>query len=73
MLYECTFWSYVKVNYILLREASISNTRNESVTASFKFTCKAMSDVVSQATPFAERGRVWSRCNYRVVNEERNY
>ena len=29
--------------------------------------------VVSQATPFAERGRVWSHCNYRVVAEERNY
>ena len=29
--------------------------------------------LVSQATPFAERGRVWSRCNYRVVAEERNY
>ena len=28
---------------------------------------------VSQATPFTERGRVWSRCNYRVVAEERNY
>ena len=30
-------------------------------------------ELVSQATPFAERGRVWSRCNYRVVAEERNY
>ena len=29
--------------------------------------------LVSQATPFTERGRVWSRCNYRVVAEERNY
>ena len=29
--------------------------------------------VVLQATPFAERGRVWVRCNYRVVTEERNY
>ena len=29
--------------------------------------------VVSQATPFAERGRVWSHCNYWVVAEERNY
>ena len=29
--------------------------------------------VVLQATPFAERGRVWSRCNYWVVAEERNY
>ena len=29
--------------------------------------------LVSQAIPFAERGRVWSRCNYRVVAEERNY
>jgi len=25
--------------------------------------------LVLQATPFAERGRVWSRCNYRVVAE----
>ena len=67
---------------ILLREAYIANTRNESVTlgdsdklcnASFKFTYKAMSDVVSQVTPFAERGRVWSRCHYRVVTEEHNY
>ena len=32
-----------------------------------------MSDVVSQATPFAERGRVSSRCNYWVVTEECNY
>jgi len=23
--------------------------------------------LVSQATPFAERGRVWSRCKHRVV------
>ena len=29
--------------------------------------------LVSQATPFAERGRVWSRCNHLVVAEERNY
>ena len=29
--------------------------------------------LVSQATPFAERGRVWSRYNYRVVAEESNY
>ena len=29
--------------------------------------------LVSQATPFTERGRVWSRCNYRVVAEGRNY
>ena len=29
--------------------------------------------LVLQATPFAERGRVWSSCNYRVVAEERNY
>ena len=29
--------------------------------------------VVSQATPFAERGKVWSCCNYQVVAEERNY
>ena len=29
--------------------------------------------LVLQATPFTERGRVWSRCNYRVVVEERNY
>ena len=29
--------------------------------------------LVSQAIPFAERGRVWSRCNYQVVAEERNY
>ena len=29
--------------------------------------------VVSQATPFAEGGRVWSCCNYRVVAEEHNY
>ena len=29
--------------------------------------------LVSQTTPFAERGRVWSHCNYRVVTEERNY
>ena len=28
--------------------------------------CSCIS-VVSQATPFAERGRVWSRCNHRVV------
>ena len=28
--------------------------------------------VVLQATPFAERGRVWSRCSYRVVTEEHN-
>ena len=26
-----------------------------------------MPDLVSQATPFTERGRVWSCCNYRVV------
>ena len=32
MLYESTIWSYVKVSYILLREAYIANTRNESVT-----------------------------------------
>ena len=32
-----------------------------------------MLPLVSQATPFAERGRVWSHCNYRVVAEERNY
>ena len=31
-----------------------------------------MNHVVSQATPFAKRGRVWSRCNYQVA-EERNY
>ena len=29
--------------------------------------------LVSQATPFAERGRVWSHCNYRVVAEECSY
>ena len=29
--------------------------------------------VISQAIPFAERGRVWPSCNYRVVAEERNY
>ena len=29
--------------------------------------------VVSQATPIAERERVWSCCNYRVVAEECNY
>ena len=29
--------------------------------------------IVSQAIPFAERGRVWSRCNYRVVAEECNH
>ena len=28
--------------------------------------------LVSQATPFAERGRDWSCCNYQVVAEERN-
>ena len=28
---------------------------------------------VSQATPFTERGKVWSCCNYRVVAEECNY
>ena len=32
-----------------------------------------MVSVVSQAVPFAERGRVWSRCNNQVVAEERNY
>ena len=32
-----------------------------------------MNHVVLQATPFTERGRVWSRCNYRVVAEECNY
>ena len=26
--------------------------------------------MVSQATPFPERGRVWSHCNYRVVAKE---
>ena len=26
-----------------------------------------------KATPFAERGRVWSHCNYRVVAEEHNH
>ena len=31
------------------------------------------SRLVSQTTPFAERGRVWSSCNYRVVAEEHNY
>ena len=30
--YKCSIWSYVKVSYILLREAYIANTRNESVT-----------------------------------------
>ena len=34
---------------------------------------KPVAQLVSQATPFTERGRVWSRCNYRVVTEERNY
>ena len=29
--------------------------------------------LVSQAIPFADRGRVWSCCNYRVVTKERNY
>ena len=29
--------------------------------------------LVLLAIPFAERGRVWSRCNYRVFAEERNY
>ena len=29
--------------------------------------------IVSQAIPFAEKGRVWSCCNYRVVAEECNY
>ena len=29
--------------------------------------------LVSQAIPFAERGRVWSRRHYRVVTEEQNY
>ena len=29
MLYECTIWSYVKMSYILLREAYIANTRND--------------------------------------------
>ena len=27
----------------------------------------------SQAMPFAERGRVWSHCNYQVVAEKCNY
>ena len=50
--------SYLQVIYILLREAYMANTRNDtsgtsgdsdklSATASFKFTYKAMSDVVS--------------------------
>ena len=47
MLYESTIWSYVKVSYILLREAYIANTRSENVTlgdsASCKFTYKAVS------------------------------
>ena len=29
--------------------------------------------LVSQATPFTERGRVWSYCNYQVVAKECNY
>ena len=29
--------------------------------------------LVLQATPFAERGRVWSHCSRRVVTKERNY
>ena len=33
-------------------------------------TCKHL---VSQATPFAERGRVWSHCTWQVVVEECNY
>ena len=37
------------------------------------FTGHARLSVVSQVTPFAERERVWSRCNYRVVAEECNY
>ena len=56
MLYKFTIWSYVKVSYILLREAYIANTRNESVTLgnsdkcnSFKFTYKAMSESYSPA------------------------
>ena len=28
---------------------------------------QSYSGLVLQATPFAERGRVWSRCNHRVV------
>ena len=33
----------------------------------------AYNSVVLQAIPLAERERVWSRCNYRVVAEECNY
>ena len=29
--------------------------------------------LVLQATPFTERGKVWSHCNYQVVAEEHNY
>ena len=35
--------------------------------------CPGKKQLVSQAIPFAERGRVWSRCNYQVVAKERNY
>ena len=84
MLYESTIWSYLQVSYILLREAYIANTRNESVTLGDSDKCNSfiissshtrqwVNHVVSQATPFAKRGRVWSCCNYQVVAEERNY
>ena len=52
--YKCTIWSYLQVSYILLREAYIANTRNDTsgtsgdsdkLCNSFKFTYKAMSDV----------------------------
>ena len=32
-----------------------------------------MVNLVSQATPFTERGRVWSHCSWRVVTKECNY
>ena len=36
--------------------------------------CRKTSVILPRkATPFAERGRVWSHCNYQVVVEEQNY
>ena len=45
MLYKCTIWRYVKVSYILLREAYIANTRNESVTLGDSDKCNSFIQV----------------------------
>ena len=59
---ECSGLWYVCV---IVRSTCCFYNHNRSVLTVFL--------LVSQATPFTERGRVWSRCNYRVVAEERNY